>query len=194
MNKLLFTDQQWRDIELHKIVALSGVPGCGKSYIARKLQKRLGACCLSSDMVRLSKVYANEVKYLESSQKYVESRELVYRLLHERMIKRILQGRRVVIDATYLGPQRKALLEVLRREELTAKTIIVVIRADEAVIKGRVMRKKRRLADGREYADGWSQAYYWFKEKLESGEIRYPDEELDGIRVIEIWNQRNKKF
>lgn len=53
----MFADEQWKEISLYQVLILSGLPGCGKSYIARKLQKRLGASYLSSDGVRVVEVW-----------------------------------------------------------------------------------------------------------------------------------------
>jgi len=185
----LLTDQQWKLLKQCRLILMSGLPGCGKSYLAKKICQQVEGKYLSSDRVRLKRVLKNEEKFLWGADKYVKTRETVYQLLHDLALKAIAKDKLVVIDATYLGPQREAVLRLLEQEGLKKQAVFVVVKANEGVIQKRVKLKKRRLKSGRKYEAGWAQAYYWFVDKLKKREIYYPSEKKDGVRVIEVWNQ-----
>lgn len=176
------------ELTKHKVVLLSGVPGSGKSYFANKLKKDHKYSYLSTDVIRFTKIYKNQSKYLKDSNDYVKTRKLTYDILHSTLLKRLREGKKVVVDATYLGPQRKALLSLLKERGLLEKVVFLVVKTNEDTITSRVS-LKGKLSSGRSYKDAWSVAYKWFANKLSTGEIRYPDELKDGIKVIEVWNQ-----
>ncbi|MFC1653956.1 AAA family ATPase [Patescibacteria group bacterium] len=170
-----------------KIVIMCGVPGSGKSYFAKKMKKEYGHSYISTDVIRFSKVYENQVKYLDSTDEYVRTRELVYKLLHEGVFRRLRGGKKVVVDATYLGPQREVLLELLEERGVKDQAVFVAVKTDENVIKSRIGNKK--LKNGESYLNKWSVAHNWFRDRLSDGRLRYPDEKKDGVRVVEVWNQ-----
>src|SRR5690606_28317298 len=124
---------------------------------------------------------------LKNTEDYVKTRELVYEIMHQKAMDLITKGEKVVIDATYLGPQREILISLLNKNQLVDQSLFVVVKTDEAEVIRRI-KKLKDLEKGKSYFDGWSQAYYWFTEKLNSGEIRYPQENLDHLKVIEIRN------
>lgn len=177
----------WEEVLSKQIVILSGLPGSGKSYWAHKLRKELGYSYLSSDVVRLTKVFQKQSKFLDKDTDYLASREMVYSMLHSLILKRAKSGKRVVVDATYLGPQREELITLLREQGLLDKSIMIVVKSSEEAVIARVS-QKGKLPNGTKYQDGWRRAYDWFVERLSSGEIQYPDESQEGIRVVEMWN------
>ncbi|MSQ05740.1 MAG: ATP-binding protein [Dehalococcoidia bacterium] len=77
------------------LVVLCGLPGSGKSHIARELVRRVPMAVLSSD--RLRKALAGQPKYtaLESSRLFAACHQLIEELLRE--------GRKVLFDATNLN-------------------------------------------------------------------------------------------
>lgn len=177
------------NLENYKIVVMCGLPGSGKSYWGKKWARELGARYVSSDAVRMRKVYRDGMgKYMNSAEMYLRSRELTYELMHREMVRSLRDGGKVVLDATYLGPQWLKLREILRERELMSQSLVVVVRVSEGVVKARVKQKQLQLRD-RKYVEGWTRAYYWFTKRLISGELRYPSEAEDGVRVVEWWNE-----
>lgn len=185
--KTLLTKSDWEVVSGARVVMMCGLPGSGKSTIAKQLAKELGAVYLSSDVIRLSEVFKDEVKYLKSDDDYVKTRELIYSLMHRRMLDNYNMGQRVVLDATYLGPQRETVLELLISQELADDSVVVVVRTSTPAVVKRIEALGRQVT-GRKVVDGWKQAYDWFVNEIQAGRVRYPDEVLDGVRVVEVRN------
>lgn len=177
------------DILNKKLIIMCGLQGSGKSYLAKKLKKDHGYHYLSSDKIRKSRVYKNQSKYLDSEDLYFSSRKLVYDLMHKNAINKTLSDKKVVLDATYLGPQLNWLKEKLVENNLINNATILVIKTSKEIIESRIKSKSRKENNPQKYIDGWDRAYSIFTEKLSSKEFRYPDESIDGIKVIEVWNQ-----
>ena len=184
----LFADVDWGLVRGAWVVVMCGLPGSGKSTIARSLRDEMGYEYLSSDVVRLSEVFKDEVKYLKSNDDYVKTKELIYSLMHRRMLEYCELGRKVVLDATYLGSQRDTVLELLIRQNLIKKSVVVVVRTSKVAIVKR-LEALGRQETGRKVVDGWKQAYDWFVNEMQEGRIRYPNEVLDGVRVVEVNNK-----
>lgn len=167
------------------LVVMCGLPGSGKSYWARKIADRMGGEVVSSDSIRMKKFLdEGEGKYFSDDSKYERYRNRVYGLLHKKVIEMVRSGLKVVVDATYLGPQREMLLEKLRNERVVSRAVMVVIKCSERTVKERKVRGK----EAKEDLKGWQHANKWFVNRLLTGEIRYPREELDGIKVVEVNN------
>ena len=192
----LFSDQgmlpfsKLKQIEVKQIIILAGLPGCGKSYVARKVAKRLGFDYLSTDKIRHSKIYKNETnKFMSDVSKYEKSRELTYKMMHDLMLKKLKKGKSVILDGTYVGPQIETLTKLLLKEKVLDKAMVLLIKSPEEVIEKRINILKRRLTNGEEHAKAWRRSFNWFEEKLKLGEIRFPSQKKDGVKVMEIWNQ-----
>jgi predicted kinase len=170
------------------VVIMCGLPGSGKSFLARWIAARLSAVVCSSDEIRTQKYLEDgEGKYYHDNAKYEKFRARVYDELHEQVVRHVEDGVRVVVDATYLGPQRDELVWKLKLMGLVERAVFVVVTSDEGVIRKRKEAMSEAEAEQEDVA-GWERAYRWFVERLGSGEIRYPHEQLDGIKVIEVNN------
>ena len=178
------------EIENKEIIIMSGLPGSGKGYIAKKLRQRLGCDYLSTDKIRHSKIYTQETnKFMSGVDKYEKSRDLTYQMMPEMMIKKIKKGKQVILDGTYIGPQIKALVKILKEENLLDKAVVLLVRSSEKITEKRIDILRRKLKNGQEHAKAWRRSYDWFIAKLKTKEIRFPNEKIDGVRVMEIWNQ-----
>jgi predicted metal-dependent phosphoesterase TrpH/predicted kinase len=113
------------------LVVMSGLPGCGKSTLARRIAAILDARVVSSDQVRFDHFppgsATRELRYS------AEVSSAVYRILRLEAEVNLLQGRSAVLDATYL--QRQGRAELLEHARRTGASVLVVsCHADEAEI------------------------------------------------------------
>ena len=116
-------------------VAVSGLPGTGKSYFCRKLAERLPFVILESDALR--KVLFSPPSY---SQKENSS---LFRAVH-RLIEGLLKkGISLILDATNLSERHREYLYSIA-DHLDVKLVLVRVEAPPQVVRGRL---ERRLED-----------------------------------------------
>ena len=122
-------------------VILSGLPGSGKSVLARRLQPQLPATIVETDHVRRLIYRAPSYTNAESAWVYVVCHTLIERLLS--------QSLSVIFDATNLVERNRATLyEIAGRCQ--SRMVIVHTVAPELVIEERMLRRSQRLdADDR---------------------------------------------
>lgn len=116
------------------LTVLVGLPGSGKSWVARQLQARTGATVLESDALR---------RRLFSRRSYsaAESRRL-FTAIHEAIDELLAEGRAVVLDATNLAQAERApLYEMADRHR--AALVVVHVTAPDRVIRRRLASRAR---------------------------------------------------
>lgn len=120
---------------------LSGLPGDGKSYLARRIAEACGAEIVESDAVRLR--LAGEPRFTPA-----ENRR-VFDVCHA-LIERLLgEGRSVIMDATNLvETHRRTVYDIADRTG--AHLIVVRVTAPDSVARGRL---RERAARGEGLAD-----------------------------------------
>jgi deoxyadenosine/deoxycytidine kinase/predicted kinase len=182
------TTNQLAQLNSSKIVIMCGLPGSGKSYIAKKIQKSIGADYLSTDQIRTTTLFKNQQKYLKDSSQYEQQKKLVYDSLFKSIVSKAKSGKPVIADATFLDSQRLELLNILGKENLLKKAIFVSVKSDKNLIKKRILNKQRRLKN-KQFEKLWQKAYDYHDEKLQTHKSSYPDQKKDGVKVIEVWNQ-----
>ncbi len=77
------------------IITLSGLPGSGKTTVAKELSKRFGLFVLSNDYIR--NYYF--VKFEDDQEKQLKIPRIVARINKERLIKLLINRRSLIIDA-----------------------------------------------------------------------------------------------
>ena len=111
------------------LVALSGLPGTGKSHFARQLVQRLPFLILSSDRIRKALV----PQPLYDGWEHARVFAAVYRL----MANSLAQGRRIVFDATNLNAKaREPLIPIV--DHHAAGMLLVGFTAPQALIRRRL--------------------------------------------------------
>ena len=116
------------------VVIVSGLPGSGKSYFAKRLANRMKATYLSSDLIRKSlfdpPIYSPEEK------------ERVYQKMGLMMTEALAKGEIVVLDGTF---HRKSTRQKMRDWIARAEVgyAIIRIKADEALVKERTSKKRK---------------------------------------------------
>lgn len=127
------------------LVMMSGLPGTGKSYLARILAERLPAVVVASDRVR--KALFNPPQYTaeENATTHWACRVIMRELLR--------QGANAIYDATNLIEEQREIVYRLA-DRAGAKLVIVQTVAPEDVVKERLDRRtEQRDADDLSDAD-----------------------------------------
>jgi predicted kinase len=115
------------------LIIMSGLPGCGKSYLSDRLAEQLSAVVIESDRVRKSLFSHPTYSAKESA--------LVHRVCQETMTWLLRKGVRVVFDATNLVEfQRETLYSLAERDG--AQLLIVRVVAPEEVVRHRLAQRE----------------------------------------------------
>jgi predicted kinase len=127
------------------ITIVAGLPGSGKSYFASRLAERLDARYINSDRLR---------KEMDRMGKYTfHDKLIVYLRMAEMMTSAVMQGRDVVVDATFFRRSFRNLFADIARRYQTPFFFIEVI-ADDAIVKERLSKpRKESEADYMVYLD-----------------------------------------
>ena len=123
------------------LAAVLGPPASGKTTVARALAGRLGLVHLSSDVVRkelagLPPAEPCDAPYGKGPYS-AEMTRRTYATLLQRAGRWLRRGRPVVLDATFGRPPQRAALQRLARR-CRARLVVLVCRADEALIRARL--------------------------------------------------------
>jgi len=115
------------------LVAVSGLPGTGKSYFSTKLAERLSFVILESDALR-------KILFPRPTHSAEESARL-FQVIH-RLIERLLKkGIPVILDATNLSERHREYLYSIA-EHLGVKLILVRVEAPPELVAGRLHQRQ----------------------------------------------------
>jgi predicted kinase len=116
-----------------RLLLFSGLPGTGKSFLARKVAEQLPCVIVESDFVRKTLTRANpEYTPHESS--------FIHRISHKVVERLLLEGHNVIHDATNLAEShREQLYRVVARTH--AKLVIVRIIAPVEIVQERLAQR-----------------------------------------------------
>lgn len=114
------------------LVVVCGLPGAGKTTVAERISDRSDARILRTDVIR---------KELFSDPTYTEAEtEAVYAELLERAREAVLDGRSVVLDATFAKRQFREDARELA-ERVANRFELVKVECDESVVRERIERR-----------------------------------------------------
>jgi predicted kinase len=125
------------------LVAVSGLPGTGKSYFSTRLAERLPFVILESDALR---------KILFPCPTYgAEESTRLFRVVH-RLIERLLKrGIPVILDATNLSERHREYLYSIA-EHLGVRLVLVRVEAPPELVAGR-LHQRQEIRESRSDAD-----------------------------------------
>ncbi len=143
------------DIRRAPVILVTGLPGSGKTMLARELARSLNLVHLSSDAIRTT---------LQKRGRYDESnKELVYREMWTKAREVLDNNGKVVLDATFHKASRRKAFETLAREMHTRPVVIQVKAGEEET--------RRRLQHKRPDSEADWQVYLLLKNEYEEPEI-----------------------
>jgi hypothetical protein len=125
------------------LVAVSGLPGTGKSYFSTRLAERLPFVILESDALR-------KILFPRPTYSAEESTRL-FRVVHcliERLLKR---GIPVILDATNLSERHREYLYSIA-EHLGVKLVLVRVEAPPELVAGR-LHQRQEIRESKSDAD-----------------------------------------
>ena len=111
------------------LIAVSGLPGTGKSYFCARLTEKLPALILESDTLRKTLFPSPDYSQRESSRLFQAIHRLIERLLNK--------GVSIILDATNLSERHREHLYSIA-ERLRVKLIMVRVEAPPEVVRERL--------------------------------------------------------
>jgi predicted kinase len=138
------------------LIAVSGLPGTGKTYFCRRLAERLPCVVLESDAIR---------KQLFPAPTYsVEESAYLFRVIHRLTGELLVKGTNVVLDATNLTERHRERLYNIA-EQHNARLILVRIEAPPELVRQRL--KGRAAEKDKDKSDADWTVYQGMKPTLE---------------------------
>lgn len=119
-------------IKFNMVVVVFGLPGAGKSYVASRLAKMIGADYISSDWIR-REMFKDRV-YSE------REKAAVYNVMLSKMMEAVNQHRNVVLDATFHKNETRRLF--VQAMEGIGGIYFIEVRASENIIRERLKRER----------------------------------------------------
>lgn len=139
------------------LIVISGLPGAGKSFLARQVAARLPCVIVQSDWVR--KTLCPQPTYARDESAFVHD------VSHAVIARLLWRGIRVISDATNLAEwHREKLYAVAARAD--AKLVVVRTVAPEPVVRAR-LRQRDRTRDPRDFSDANWDVHELLKPQLE---------------------------
>lgn len=116
------------------IIIVFGLPGSGKTYLASKLAKNIGAHHISSDVIR---------KKLVKSPTYSKDEKLlIYKEMFDIMCYYISRNEHLILDGTfYTASIRNTFIEQINL--LGGEIKFIEVKADKVTIKERLTQKRK---------------------------------------------------
>ncbi|MBI3914564.1 MAG: AAA family ATPase [Chloroflexi bacterium] len=144
------------------LIAISGLPGTGKSFLARHLAARVPCVIVESDFVRKTLIPQPTYTSAESDLIHQVAHAVIARLLHAHS--------RVISDATNLAEWHRERLHQLARQA-DAKFLIVHTTAPDDIVQAR-LRQRFAARDPRDLSDADWNVHLLLKREMEP--IRAP--------------------
>ena len=134
------------------LIVIYGLPGTGKSYFARHLEKETGAYYLNTDMIR---------EKIDKKGKYdIKSKQEVYGKLMQQAKEELIKGSDVIADGTFhKNSRRKEFADIAR--ETGHRIFFIEMKSDETTIK-------KRLEKKRKYSEADFEVYKQLKKEFET--------------------------
>lgn len=155
------------------IIIVFGLPGTGKSYLARSLADRTGAAYFNTDIVR---------KEMGKQGQYdAETNNMIYEQLLRKVVEAVRDTDDVVVDGTF---RKEHYRDMFKNEaaRLGEKVVFVEMKAADETVKER-MKKDRR------YSEAGYDEYKMIKDKFEDMKEEHPVLWSDSLGTDEMVEQ-----
>ncbi|MBI3984302.1 AAA family ATPase [Candidatus Microgenomates bacterium] len=121
-----------------QLICVAGLPGCGKSVVARLLAERLDGLLLRTDAIRKELFAAPDYSPEESIRTYAA--------FYRRAGEGLTGGRSVVMDATFFShDSREKAAAIARRASVPWRLLLVT--APEEIVRERIARRTNDISD-----------------------------------------------
>jgi len=120
------------------LLLLCGLPGTGKSFLARRLMESLPFVIIESDWIR--KILFPQPRYTAQESRWV------HRTCHALIAKLLKRGVRVIYDATNLIEYHRELVYRIA-ERAGARLLVVKTVASEEVVRDRLMARQEAATE-----------------------------------------------
>lgn len=143
------------------LIIICGLPGSGKSSLARKLKAKLPAAYLNSDIVR---------KQIFKKPQYTpEEKKRVYDEIVNQAEKMLLKKKNVIVDATFYTRKYRQLM-VSTARDAGSKYCIILCTLPEEMTKERLAKREK---SSRSVSDANYEIYLKLRERFEQIEGDY---------------------
>ncbi|MCJ7666747.1 MAG: ATP-binding protein [Anaerolineae bacterium] len=153
------------------LLLLSGLPGTGKSFLARRLAEALPFVIIESDVVR--KILFPQPLYTAQESRWV------HRTCHALMAKLLKRGVRVIYDATNLIEYHREIVYRIA-QKAGARLVVVKTVASEEVVRERL---RARQEEARELSDADWRVYRRMASRQE--QVSHPHLVIDTSEDLE---------
>ena len=116
------------------LIMICGLPGTGKSTLAKAVAEKIGAVHISSDTVRM--------KLLKERTYSEEEKEKIYDLMLKEAENLLKEGKTIVLDATFYKKKLRELVKGIA-EKAESKFFIVECITEENLLKERIFSRKK---------------------------------------------------
>ncbi len=113
---------------------ICGLPGTGKTTLAKAVAEKIDAISINSDSIRMSML--EEREYTE------EEKKMIYQAMFEEAGKNLKEGKNVVLDATFYKKELRESVEEVAKEAGTGFCIVECV-THEDLLKERIFKRKK---------------------------------------------------
>lgn len=157
------------------LIAMAGLPGCGKSTLAARLSERLDAAVLDKDRVRAAVFPPGEIEYSRRQD------DLVFEMLYQTAAFLLDKGRSVILDGRpFTQRDQVERLERFARQQGVPMAVLLCVCPDEVARR----RLESDAASGAHPAANRTWEHY-LRSKAQADPLALPHLEIDTARDVD---------
>lgn len=168
-----------------RVYILVGFTGSGKSTLGKRIASQLNCEYLSSDEIR--EKLTNQSRFDPAGDAAVSAvRERVYQVMYEQAAALLKAGKKVVLDATHIEPDKfEQLLPLLWKEISEDDACCVTVKTRYKTIDARMKAFANvKNSDTESVYEAWKRVYGYMVERQKQGLVRWPAAKPDQIAVF----------
>lgn len=180
------TNGQIKALSEAQAILMCGLPGSGKSTIAKHLSRSLSAQLLSSDTIR-ERVFKSLRYDSLGDLAVLKLRPKYHTVLIEEASEHLLRGKRVVVDASNMDEQRVKLIKEFGKVIDKKLIAVVVVKTPKEIISQRMKKIKGMANDREDFYTAWRRVYGYYEKHLTDKSYFWPTNQ-EGVKILEIIN------